>query len=149
MSHEQSFPEDSALYFDQQRNRVLNRALQEHAIYTAFAKIYDRNSEHTSVTFPVQIEYVQPVDEPQQTKFMGTVAINMILLDEDLSPMISKPYQAIVQEGMWHVNDPIPVSVSNVEPVKVGYFLVAMPNDPEISKFIDSNGTNDPHGTSS
>jgi len=147
MSQEQSFPEDSALYFDQQRNRVLNPALQEHAIYTAFAKIYERNSGHTSVAFPVQIEYIQPVDESQQKKFMGTVAINMVLLDEDLSPMISKPYQAIVQEGIWHVNEPIPVSRPNIEPVKLGYFLLAMPNDPDISQFIDSNDTNDPHGT--
>jgi len=144
MSREQSFPEDTALYFDQQRNRVRNSALREHTIYTAFAKIDDRTSDHTSVTFPVQVEHIQPVDEPQRKTFMGTIAIHMVLLDEDLTPMISQPFEAVVQEGMWHVNTPIPVSEFNVKPVKLGYFLIAMPDDPQMSKFIDTDDKNDP-----
>lgn len=149
MSHEQSFPEGTSLYFDQQRNRVANSALQEHAIYTAFAKINDRTSDHTSVAFPVQIEHIQHVDEPQYKNSLGALAVHIILLDEDLTPMISKPFEAVVKEGMWHVNDPIPVSERNVEPVKVGYFLVAMPNDPQMSNFIDSDDKNDPRSISS
>jgi len=58
--------------------------------------------------------------------------------------MISQPFEAIVQEGMWHVNNPIPVSEFNVKPVKIGYFLIAMPDDPQISKFIDTDDKNDP-----
>jgi len=148
MSREQSFPDETSLYFDQQRNRVRNSALRDHAIYTAFAKIDDQTSDRTSVAFPVQIEQVRDVDEPQYEHSLGAIALNIILLDEDLHPMISRPYEAVVQEGIWHVNDPIPVSIFNVKPVKVGYFLVAMPDDPEMRKFIDNDDKSDPRGIS-
>jgi hypothetical protein len=140
MSSEQSFQANDKLYFDQQRNRVRMDELRENAIYTAIARIKDRDATDMSVTFPVLVESLSHVDEPQFENSLGALAISIVLLDEDFRRKKMLPFEAVVHDDVWQVYTPIPIAESGTTAAYIGYFLRAMPDDPEISKFVDNDG---------
>jgi len=133
MAREQSFQTDDKLYFEQQRNRVHNDEIHEQAIYTALSKIKDSRSVYKSVAFPVRVESLIHVDEPQYENSLGTIAVQIVLLDQDFKPKDIQPFEAVMHEDMWHVHTPIPVAETGSTPARVGYFLLSMPDDPIIN----------------
>ena len=147
MSREQSFHANQ-LYRAQLHNRVPNQAIENNAIYTAIAMLETQYSPHKSVAFPVRLESITPVEEPQARIPLGILAMKIVLLDQDFNDKQPQPFQAIVQDGLWHVNDAIPVDEAGTNPVTLGYFLVALPNDPEMHKFTDNDGKPDPRSIS-
>jgi hypothetical protein len=60
---------------------------------------------------------------------MARLAVNMVLLDEDFQPKKTHPLQALIEDGMWKVKQPIPVDEVGTKPIDNGYFLLSMPND--------------------
>lgn len=133
MAREQSFQSDDKLYFDQQRNRVHNDEISEQAIYTALSKIKGSNSVFKSVAFPVRVESIVYVDEPQYGHTMSAIALRIVLLDQDFKPKDVQPFEAVIHEDMWRVSTPIPVAESGATPARLGYFLLSMPDDPIIN----------------
>jgi len=130
-------------YDEQQQNRVRNSALRDGEIYTAFSKLQARYSPHEALAFPVRLEAVPSLSDPHRRNPMATIAVNMVLLDQDFRPKNTEPLQAMIQDGIWEVKQPIPVNEVGTKPINTGYFLLAMPSDPQISQ-IDIEGRTDP-----
>lgn len=139
MSAEFSFQLED-LFNNQQRNRVRNNAIRNGAIYTAFSKLQALYSPHEALAFPVRLESVPLFTDPQRRKPMARLAVNMVLLDEDFQPKNTQPLQALIEDGIWNVDQPIPVDEVGTKPIDSGYFLLSMPNDPSISQ-LDTYGT--------
>jgi len=128
MSAELSFQLED-LYNNQRPNRVLNNTIRNGSIYTAFSKLQALYSPHEALAFPVRLEAVPLFTDPQRRKPMARLAVNMVLLDEDFQPKKTHPLQALIEDGMWKVKQPIPVDEVGTKPIDNGYFLLSMPND--------------------
>ena len=145
MSLEQSF-QDNEFYREQHKYRVPNRAIRDNAIFTALAPVEGLYLPYKSITFPVRVESVISVEEPQSQNPIGTVAMNMVLLDQDFRPRNIQPFEAIAQDGIWQVNEAIPVDDDETGlNVRMGYFLLDLPDDPQMRKLTNDNDEPDPH----
>lgn len=125
------------VYIDQQSNRLRSWALREGEIYTAISRLEPDYSLHHAVAFPVRLESIELPRQSLELYPMASVAMRMVLLDEDLQPASVPSFKGSVQNSVWELQSPLQVE-KGTKPVDKGYFLLNLPLDPTVHQILNA-----------
>jgi hypothetical protein len=130
-------------YATQEYNRVRSANIHEGEIYMAFSQLDPKKSKFEAVAFPVRLESVAFPQTDLTANPFATIAMRMILLDQDFQrAKVSSP-SGLIENGNWSLRQPIEIQEST-QPIYEGYFVLSLPDDPSVKR-AQTDGKQDPH----